>query len=221
MTRVWPAGGRSKWVIGAACMGLCLALPLVAEDKQDGKPEEPKAVEQLKLVNPGFEEGEDTVSGWKRGAPIDGVEYLWDRNIGHDSKCSVAIRKTGQKYSPVAEWTQTVPHSGKTTKLRLSAFVRAEKMQKALLDVTFLPAKGEATHQWAAYIGAKKEDDRPADHTWREYSGVVAVPKDTKELTIGLQVYGPVAVWFDDVKAEYVPDSTPASYYDEKGKPKP
>ncbi len=203
---------RTRWACLLVCAGGWLALSLFAQDQPaaPGKQPAPAAVAQLKLTNPGFEDGDAEVTGWNRGAAIDGVEYVWDRNAGHNSKSSVSIVKTAQKYFPIAAWTQTVVPTGKTSKLRLSAFVKADKMYKAILDVAFITADGKPAHQWAAYIGAKNPKDPPADHDWKEYSGVVAVPKDAKEVTIGLQVYGPGSVWFDDIKAEYVPDSTPA-----------
>jgi RNA polymerase sigma-70 factor (ECF subfamily) len=87
----------------------------------------------------------------------------------------------------------------------LSSQIKAEKVTKAILDVVFLDDKGEwISHEWAAYIGAKKANDPPADHDWKEYSGRVKIPKGTKKIQIGLQIYGPGKVWFDEVRAAYV-----------------
>ena len=111
-------------------------------------------------------------------------------------------------------------HTGASSKLRASAWVKAENVHKVILDVQFVDKGGGETHQWAAYIGARAAGDRPANHGWKQYSGVVAIPAGAKLLRIALQIYGPGTVWFDDVSAEYVPDDTPASLYDDKGNPK-
>ncbi len=173
------------------------------------------------LANPGFEEGEAAVSAWMRGAALDGVEYKWDKAAGHKSKASVCIRKTAQKFFPVAQWHQSVAHDGKSRRLRVSAMVKADKVRKAIIDVQYTDASGETTgHQWAAYIGAKEAADPPVSHAWKEYSGVVAVPEGARSVVIALQAYGPGNVWFDDVTAEYVADETPPTLYDEAGNPK-
>jgi hypothetical protein len=80
-----------------------------------------------------------------------------------------------------------------------------EKVTKAILDVIFLDEKGDwISHKWAAYVGAQQPNDPPADHDWKEYSGQVKIPEGTKKIQVGLQIYGPGKVWFDDVRAEYV-----------------
>jgi len=212
-------------ITASIALGLLLLLvqPAAAQERptgQKGRQPAGRDADKLELKNPGFEDGKKAVAGWEEGAAIDGVEYIWDRDTGHKSESSLGIRKTVKRYFPIAQWRQTVVNSGETSKLKLAAWVKAEKMHKAILDVGFLHKDGKETHQWAAYIGAKKKDDPPADHDWKEYSGVVAIPKDTKRISIRLQVYGPGAVWFDDVSARYVADDTPASLYDEKGKPR-
>jgi RNA polymerase sigma-70 factor (ECF subfamily) len=212
------------WGTTLAAVLLMLVAPSAAqergaEDKQK-KPADVKPIE-LKLDNPGFEKGKKAVAGWEEGAGIDGVEYIWDQKKGHESGSSLCIKKTAKRYFPIAQWHQSVKNSGKRSKLRLTVWVKAEKMYKAILDVAFAGKDGKRSHQWAAYVGAVRKGDSPADHDWKQYSGVVAIPPDTERLTIGLQVYGPGTIWFDDVKAEYVSDDTPVSLYDEKGRPKP
>ena len=59
------------------------------------------------------------------------------------------------------------------------------------------------SHKWAAYIGAQQASDRPTTHDWKEYSGRVAIPPGTDKIQIGLQIYGPGKVWFDEVRAAY------------------
>ena len=92
--------------------------------------------------------------------------------------------------------------------LKVVAFVKAQKMTKAILDVQFLDRDGQGSHQWAIYIGAKDNRDKPVTHDWKKYEGVVAIPDGTEKLVVAAQIYGPGDVWFDDVAAEYT-DSKP------------
>ena len=83
--------------------------------------------------------------------------------------------------------------------------MKAEKVTKAILDVIFLDEKGDwISHKWAAYVGAQQPNDPPADHNWKEYSGQVKIREGTKKIQVGLQIYGPGKVWFDDARAKYV-----------------
>ena len=88
-------------------------------------------------------------------------------------------------------------------RLKVVAFVKAQKTTKAILDVQFVDHEGQRTHKWAAYIGAKEAGDPPVTHDWKKYEGVVAIPEGTEKLIVAAQIYGPGEVWFDDVAAEY------------------
>ena len=92
---------------------------------------------------------------------------------------------------------------GTTPSLKVIAFVKAQKMTKAILDVQFLDRAGQWSHAWAVYIGAKKGGDPPVTHEWKKYEGIVAIPDGTAQVIIAAQIYGPGDVWFDDVAAEY------------------
>jgi RNA polymerase sigma-70 factor (ECF subfamily) len=97
-----------------------------------------------------------------------------------------------------------VERKGEMPALRVAAQVRAEDVTKATIDVVFQNEKGEwIEHRWAAYIGAKDAKDPPVSHDWKEYTGRVEIPKGTKKIQIGLQIYGPGKIWFDEVSAEY------------------
>lgn len=157
------------------------------------------------LKNAGVEEGKKVPDNWSQGATINGVEYLWDKNVGFKSKTSLCLNKTAEQYFPIAQWYQVVPRQGDSAEIRLSAQVKAEKATKAVLDLLFLGDEDQwIAHQWAAYIGAKEPNDPPADHDWKEYSGKAKIPPGTKKIQVGLQIYGPGKVWFDDIRAEYV-----------------
>ncbi|MCL4194610.1 MAG: hypothetical protein KJZ87_22930, partial [Thermoguttaceae bacterium] len=163
-----------------------------------------KPAAELKLANAGMEEGEDKPLAWEQGLAVPGVEYIWDRENAHEGKASLCLKKTADRYFPIAEWYQAVEREGQWPVLQVAARVKAEQMTKAIVDVAFLDDKGEwQSHEWACYIGAEDDDDPPADHDWREYTGQVAIPPDARQIQIGLQVYGPGTVWFDEVKAFY------------------
>ena len=159
------------------------------------------------MTNGGFERGRSrngrAPAAWKKGAAIAGVQYLWDRDVAHQGHASLHLKKTAQRYFPIAQWSQEVKHQGKATRLKVVAFVKAQKTTKAILDVQFLDRSGKWSHKWAVYIGAKESGDPPVTHDWKKYEGVVAIPDGTEKIIIAPQIYGPGDVWFDDVVAEY------------------
>jgi hypothetical protein len=174
------------------------ASDATAEGKQDGM-----SSDNL-LANPSAENGDKTPDAWEQGAKIPGVKYAWDKKVASQGKASLSIEKTAKSYYPIAQWSQTVDRKGDLPKLEVSAQVRTRKMFKAALDVIFLDKSGNwISRQWAAYIGAEKDGDPPADHDWKKYSGTVDIPPGTAKITIALQDYGPGKVWFDDVQATY------------------
>ncbi|MBU0639667.1 MAG: hypothetical protein KKB50_12440 [Planctomycetes bacterium] len=191
--------------VGLAGLVLAFSYPwdARAQDRAAESESSTQADRQLALDNCGFEEGDKAPSGWQQGAQVPGVTYIWDKKVGHKSKSSLCLKKTAKRFFPIAQWTQSVAHSGDSSKLALSALVKARQAHKAILDVQFLNADGKWSHEWAAYIGAKKAGDEPASHDWKRYSGTLSIPKGTQKIVIGLQIYGPGTVWFDDVKAEY------------------
>jgi hypothetical protein len=156
------------------------------------------------LNNPGAEKGDETPEAWQQGDPIEGVKYSWDKKVASEGKASLCIEKTAKRYFPIAQWSQTVERKGDSSILEVSAQVKAQRMTKAVLDVLFLDKDGQwISHKWGAYIGSKKNGDPPANHNWKKYSGKVDVPPGTAKICIGLQVYGPGKVWFDDLRASY------------------
>jgi predicted esterase len=157
------------------------------------------------LLNSSFEEGDEAPGEWDSGATIDGVTYAWDKNQAHRGKASLCLHKTAKRYFPVAQWSQTVDRTTDSPMLQVSVQVKAERVTKAVIDVVFLDEKDEwIKHEWVSYIGAKGAQDPPVDHDWREYKGKVQIPEGTRKLRVGLQIYGPGKVWFDEARAEYV-----------------
>jgi RNA polymerase sigma factor (sigma-70 family) len=199
-----------------ACVGggIVAVLPSAAgqpsptSDKKDKDEKKEPTAKQTSagkniLRNGGFEEGDKTPAHWSQGNEVEGVEYIWDKKIGQKGTASVCLRKTANRYFPIAEWYQVVDRTGDQPALRVTTQVKAEGVTKAIIDVEFLDEQGEATHKWTAYIGAKEANDQAVSHDWKEYSGRVEIPRGTKKLQVGLQIYGPGKVWFDEVRAEY------------------
>lgn len=158
------------------------------------------------LKNGELEDGGRNPAAWTRGQPVPGVEYGYDRRGGVDGSGALSLRKTVERYFPIAEWRQEFAHDDGTSRLHVGALVRAEEAYKAVVDVQFVDADGAFTHAWAGYVGARAAGDPPATHDWMWYSGVVAIPEGAETLRVGLQIYGPGEVWFDRVLARYVPD---------------
>ncbi len=177
-------------------------LPSPAQASQK-KEKDAGAVENI-LQNGGFEKGDQSPTHWSQGAEIEGVEYIWDKEKGQRGKASLCLHKTAERYFPIAQWYQDVDRQGDKSELRVSGQVKAENVTKAIIDVIFLDGDGEFIgHKWAAYIGAKEAKDPPANHDWKEYAGWVEIPAEAKKIRIGLQIYGPGKVWFDEVRAAY------------------
>jgi RNA polymerase sigma factor (sigma-70 family) len=169
---------------------------------QDDKAKPSKSI----LTNGGFERGDSqgvAPADWKKGAAVPRVMYLWDRNEAHGGKASLHLRKTVERYFPIAQWSQEVKRQGNAKRLKVVAFIKARKMGKAVLDVQFVDRNGQWSHQWVAYIGAKEDGDLPVTHAWKKYEAIVAIPDGTDKLIIAPQIYGPGDVWFDDVEVEY------------------
>lgn len=158
------------------------------------------------ILNDSFEEGSDGVpAGWEQGAAVEGVSYIWDKNTGSDGgTASLCLKKDVEKYFPIAQWTRKIDYTGDAKELTVSAQVRARKAYKAIIDALFLDDKGEwIKHEWVSYIGVKEAGDPPANHNWKLYAGTVEIPDNTKTIVIGLQMYGPGTVWFDELEAFY------------------
>lgn len=158
------------------------------------------------ILKDSFEQGAGAPSGWEKRNVVNGVEYIWDKNQGSDGKASLCLKKTANKYFPIAQWTRKIEHKTNDSKLAISTKVKAENVTKAILDTLFLDENDKwIKHEWVSYIGQKKEENiPPANHDWKTYSGVAAIPENTKTIVIGLQMYGPGTVWFDDLEVAYL-----------------
>ena len=155
-------------------------------------------------VHDSFEVGKTFPLGWRPGASVQGVKYLWDKQNAHQGHTSLALHKSVKKYFPIAHWQREVLHQGSGEAIDVSVQVKAQNATKAIVDVIFYDAQGEwISHKWAAYIGAKEAGDPPANHDWKKYRGKVEIPKGTHKISFALQIYGPGKVWFDEFSAKY------------------
>ncbi|WP_298865927.1 hypothetical protein [uncultured Gimesia sp.] len=170
------------------------------------------AQETPQLLKDSFEEGKTAPDGWKRGANLQGVRYIYDRGRGNTGQRSLCLQKTAKRYFPIAQWSRILPLTGQPKSLKVSCQIRAEKVTKAIVDVVFLDKNQKRiSHKWASYIGEKQAGDKPVQHNWKEYSGVVSVPEKTAQFEMALQIYGPGKVWFDDLEVTVVKSNTSAT----------
>jgi RNA polymerase sigma-70 factor (ECF subfamily) len=166
----------------------------VAREKKSPSPP-PEGMTSDVLLRDDFEQPKE----WKRGAPVEGVEYLWDQSQAYQGKASLSLKKTANRYFPIAQWWRAVPCSGATA-LSVSVWVKAQEARKATFDLQFHDATGKMLgHEWAAYIGPKETSGPAVTHDWKEYKGQVRVPPRTASVTVAPQIYGPGQVWFDEL----------------------
>ncbi|MFA6243179.1 MAG: M56 family metallopeptidase [Candidatus Hydrogenedentales bacterium] len=199
-----PPGAGRRWVFTTTVIALFLVALTACMQTQSGS--ESRIAPSNLLTNASMEDGASAPDSWSQNQSVDGVEYLWDRSAAKSGKASLCLKKTSQRFFPIAEWTQTIGaiqvDGNRELHLKLSAWIKAENVSKATLDVHYTDASGEWKHQWAAYIGAKEDGNPPANHDWQQYSGNVDVPPGAMDITVGLQIYGPGTVWFDDMSLE-------------------
>ena len=163
------------------------------------------AEESSELLKESFEKGDATPENWKIDAQQRGVRLFYDKRQGHSGKRSLSLKKTLNRYFPIAQWERTISNPGTGSHLKVACQVRAKKVTKSILDIQFLNAEGGfISHEWACYIGAKEAGDAPVSHDWKAYSGQVEIPKETEQIQVALQIYGPGQVWFDDLELSIV-----------------
>ena len=179
---------KSRLVVLLTCL---FSFPAVAQET---------AKSSNVVFEDSFENGDRLPRGWKSGARIPGVEDVYDKKAGSTGKRSLSLQKSVQRYFPIAQWFRTIP-APDSPAVSLSVKVRAKAVTKAIIEVQFLDGTGKfISKKWVSYIGAKKAGDKPVTHDWKTYSDIAEIPPKTKKLLIGLQIYGPGQVWFDDVK---------------------
>ncbi len=162
----------------------------------------------LAFLNPGMEEGTGKPAAWSQGPSVADVQLFWDQQNAHGGKASLCLKKTAQRYFPIAQWSQSVPveSSSAPRKLRVRCWVKADTLTKAIIDITYQGEGQRPGHSWAVYLGQKQNADPVLTHDWKLYEGVAEVPAGISKLGIGLQIYGPGSVWFDDLQVAWIRD---------------
>ncbi|MEM6690754.1 MAG: hypothetical protein AAF664_15065, partial [Planctomycetota bacterium] len=165
-----------------------------------------------------FEAGEGMPNGWRQGAALPGVSYVYDLNNASEGERSLSIQKSANRYFPIAQWFKTFELDGSGKKLTITSKVKASKATKSIIDVQFLDNSGGVIgHEWVCYIGQKSDRDRPATHDWKIYEGEAEIPEDASSFVVALQTYGPGKVWFDELaisngestkKVSYTPETS-------------
>jgi len=197
MKKATMNNGRISNGLIAACVALWLGFGLA-------QPCVLAAELKVPLKNTDMEEGDGSPAAWEKGPPVAGVEQTWDRTTAHGGKASLSLKKTAQRYFPIAQWSQrlTVEPASQPRKLRVRCWVKTEKVAKAVIDVTYQAE--QSGHVWAVYLGQKKQTDPVATHDWKLCEGIVRVPAKASKVGIAFQIYGPGTVWFDDLDVAWV-----------------
>jgi len=161
-------------------------------------------VEPNRIVgNPGFEEGTTSPDGWQGVQGSDDFVLSWDEHTSHSGKRCVSISRSQSVYWPIAQWSHEIPYDGKSRAIEFGAWIKAERVGKAVLDVQFFNGSGQWSHRWVAFVGEQEPGSGLATHDWAPYSGAVMIPAGTTRIVVALQDYGPGTVWMDDVFAQF------------------
>jgi beta-lactamase regulating signal transducer with metallopeptidase domain len=153
--------------------------------------------------NAGFEKGAD---GWQVDSFPPGASVNVSSGVvegGHTGKAFM-FSKSENRYFPVALYTQPLgaPAAG-ATKMNIKAWVRAENAYKSTIQIFFNRGQESEHREWGVYVGAKNENDPPANHDWKQYTGTFNIPPGTNAVEIAMEMYGPGRVWFDDIEVSY------------------
>lgn len=168
------------------------------------------AAEPEAILKDSFETGTKAPEEWQTGLNVPGVRYVYDKGRGKSGDRSLSLQKSARRYFPIAQWYRLLPYQGEKQNLQVQCEVRAEQASKAIIDVLFLDEnKKSLGHQWLSYIGAKESGESPVSHDWKNYTGSAEIPENTKQIVIGLQIYGPGKVWFDDLEVTLTGESVP------------
>ncbi|MHC5034202.1 MAG: alpha/beta hydrolase [Planctomycetota bacterium] len=179
----------------------------------EDEPEPVKKEEKKSLIEAfyteSFETGKKRPKNWWHSGPINGVEYIWDRKMGFEGQSSVCLTKFVQKTYPIAYWYRELPHRGTAKRLAVTAFIRAERVVKATIEVAFLDSGNEIIESnEVIYLGRVPRQLQYAEHNWKQYVGAANIPNGTKKIRFELRMHGSGMVWFDQLQAGYVAGGT-------------
>jgi|GEM_PF-832243 len=200
-TIVRPSRGLRAAGIALCTFGMLLVFPWQVSAR---------GAEDNEVKNAGFESG---LQSWGQSSmppnADTGVAVEIDHSTFHSGSASLKFTKSANRFFPVAVLNQAINVPSGAKRIKVDMWVKAEDAKKATLAVIMNGGGQDGKIEWGAYVGIANDSDKPANHDWKKYGAVVAVPDGTDSVIISLQMYGPGTVWFDDVSVAYVPESTP------------
>jgi hypothetical protein len=153
------------------------------------------------VKNGDFEKGLEDWSPFTLGGQAPVETTISDS--GHTGKALQFVR-TDPRFFPVQAYQQHLPlPPASATKITVSAWVKAENAAKATIPIFLDSGPADGSILWGAYIGEQNSGDAPANHDWKQYTNTFDIPKGTIGVRVGLEMYGPGKVLFDDLEVTY------------------
>jgi len=148
------------------------------------------------LQNSSFEAGQGALpSKWKLRNGNLLSDFRWGEGVGYKGSRGVQLVKS-EGHFPLVGLVQSFDAPRENALLQLSAWIRTEKVGKAILDVLFLDGNEEWIHHiWIQPIGWTWGS---GNHDWKRYTGYAYVPANTKKIEVALQMFSPGTIRVDD-----------------------
>jgi len=173
------------------------------------QPVDPKERAVVPLANPGFEgriASAGQPEGWVTIQHAGNVSYLFtpDHDAPHSGERSLRIDNVGpEPYGAVYQIVDAAPYRGRT--LVFSAWMKTKETKgnrfgtgAGLLLQAMKNGYPDAVKQMRRNaIGGTTE--------WTRYQLELVVPADAQKVEVGLNLFGPGTVWFDDALLELLP----------------
>jgi len=148
------------------------------------------------------------LKGWiLTGDSPDAYEIDLDPTTKHNGKGSGTIRSISSPTGFGTLMQQSSPAAYLGKRVRLSAFVKAEGVEKWAGLWMRLDTDARST------VSFDNMEDRPIKGTvdWRKYEVVLDVPSNATNLAFGVLITGAGHVWIDDLKFEEVGSTVPTT----------
>ena len=147
------------------------------------------------LANPGFEDGDSLPTHWEPFDYSNRVLSCRDTLVKRSGAASLRLERAEGRFAPIDNVSQEIRSVLPGGQLSVGAYVRAERVENALIDLAFLNDAGECI-----------KHDRVGDvirgtHDWRKYCEVFTVPASAVDALVCLETGGAGTVWFDDLAA--------------------
>ena len=147
------------------------------------------------LANAGFEDGDSLPTHWDPFDYSNRILSCRDTQVKRTGAASLRLSRGKGRFAPIDHVSQDVRSVLPGGKLSVSAYVRAQGVETALIDLAFLNNVGECI-----------EHERVGDlirgtHDWRKYGGTFTVPTNATDARVLLETNAAGTVWFDDLAA--------------------